>query len=119
MEIVCGIVFSLMVYFSMWLTPDGYVQTLSPHFFIDLIWILSLWINYLQILQNVVLDNLSCFCKLSFLELFLQIVNDVVPLDSFQILQIIIPHKILKIILTGNFFENSTNLVPDKSLQII
>ena len=37
MEIVwsgflCGIVLSLMVYLSMWLTPDGYVQTLIPHF---------------------------------------------------------------------------------------
>ena len=87
-----------------WICPNP-----NSTFFIDLIWILSLWINYLQILQNVVLDNLSCFCKLSFLESFLQILNNVVPLDSFEILQIIIPHKFWKIILTGNFFENSTN----------
>ena len=100
-----GIVLSLMVYLSMWLTLDGYVQKQ-----------LSLWIKYLQILILSFIFNLSCFMKIVVLGLF---VNNLIPLDSFQILQIIVPHKILKIILTGNLFENSTNLVPDKSLQII
>ena len=88
LDILCGIVLNLMIYLNMWLTPNGYVQTQIPDFFIDLICKLSLWINYLQILQSVVLDNMSCFCKLSFLEFFVNNVN-----DSFQILQVIVPHK--------------------------
>ena len=48
-----GIVLSLMVYLSMWLTLDGYVQKQ-----------LSLWIKYLQILIFSFIFNLFCFMKI-------------------------------------------------------
>ena len=80
-----------------WICPNP-----NSTFFIDLIWKLSLWINYLEILQSVVLDDLSCFCKLSFLDFF---VNNVVPYIVSKFCKLLFHTKFWKLFLQLPFLK--------------